>query len=150
MLATRFAPSGIRDPQGMGEGHGIEERGGEHIYITVICILLASCPPQQVPGRHCFETFLELGAGVVFVHVFRAGVVFGHVFRGVAVMGSSFQCKMQCNAMQCILLLILFIRYLLLAMRFAPSGIRDPQGMREGHGIGEEGRGTHIYIYIYC
>ena len=28
----------------------------------------ADPPPQQVPGRHCFEPFLELGGGPAFRH----------------------------------------------------------------------------------
>ena len=70
MVAMRIAPSGIRDPQGMREGHGIGARGGEHIYIYIYMYIVRELPPQHVPGRPCFETFLELGARVVLYMFF--------------------------------------------------------------------------------
>ena len=84
-----------------GHGGGAWYRGaGEgNIYIYMYMHIVSKLAPAASSRKALFRDVFRTWCGVVFVRVFR----------GMAVMGSSFQCKMQCNAMQCILLLILII-----------------------------------------
>ena len=54
-----------------GHEGGAWYRGeGRGTYIYIYMYIVRELPPQQVPGRPCFETFLELGAGVVLYMFF--------------------------------------------------------------------------------